>query len=536
MELKIRKDYSAQYTRPITLCRGDVVLLGREETEEKWKGWIWAEHGSDAGWIPLQIVERLDENRGSITRDYTAKELDVVKGEKVIALNELNGWLWVKNMRMEEGWIPEEITIEHRNHLGRISLIAAVSGLAATEILIRTGTAEGHLMEVINTGFEGATVGGLADWFAVSALFRKIPIPYVSRHTNIIIKNRTKISAGIVDLVTNRWLSKEMLNEKLEALDVSVLIIEYLSKPANLSKVSGLIRKEFLTRISSGLSSPELAGFFEGFIREQIEKVDYAKPVGKWLMGYVESGSHNELIAKVLMTARRTLNNAETHEALKEKIDTLIDEYRAESFMKSFGIGIAEFLNIVDRKVISDKLVEAINNFFDEIDDPKHRIRKKLDDNLIDFAEGLMKGRKDSVDIAESIKKKILSNAKLGEVISDLLVRAKTALDEQLVSHETPLMKLVDKNLSNAVREFASNRKSQTKFNNWFRDTAVELVEKYHPKIGEMVSESLGKLDDKGLVEQIEGKVGNDLQFIRLNGAVIGFFAGAMIKLIKLSI
>lgn len=537
MEYKVRKEYNSKYQDPIILKAGDLVKLGQEESDPKWKGWIWAENGSHSGWIPLQIVEVQSDGNGKITKPYSAKELDVAKGEIVYLTEELNGWLLVRNERNEQGWIPAENASRKLNHLGRISLISAVAGLVVSEILIRSGIADGTAMEIINTGFEGATVGGLADWFAVSALFREIPIPVVRKHTNIIVKNRKKISEGAVDLVTNRWLSPDVIKEKLEDFNLSEAVLNFASKPGNIDKIKNFIRREVLGRISGSIDSPELSEFFEKFLKEQIAKVDYAKPLGTWLLNFVNSGSHNDLINKVLDIVNNSINDEDTLRAIRMKISDLIEDYKSEGFFKKVGLEVAEFLSIVDREVIMEKLVAGVNNLIREIrSSDNHPVRKKIDRNLVEFANGLISGDKSTMETAESIKSKLLANAKLGEIISDLLAKAKTSLDEQLVSNDTSLMKIISSYIDNALNEFRSSSESQKKFNAWFKDTAAELINTYHPQIGDMVRNSLNKLDDRALVGQIEDKVGNDLQFIRLNGAAIGFLAGALIKIIKLTV
>lgn len=107
----IIKAYKTQYENPIILISGEKVKLGREETEEKWKGWIWAESKTNKGWIPVQIIEFADDRKtGTINEDYSAKELDVEPGDEVIKIKSLNGWSWSKNTRsQEEGWIPDEV-------------------------------------------------------------------------------------------------------------------------------------------------------------------------------------------------------------------------------------------------------------------------------------------------------------------------------------------------------------------------------------------------------------------------------------------
>ncbi len=106
------KEYSIQYSDPITLQVSDVVLLGEEEKEEKWKGWIWAEtvHSKQKGWIPMAIVLfSEDKKTGIIQKEYSAQEVDAKVNDTVQILEELNGWFWIINKQShKQGWIPAE--------------------------------------------------------------------------------------------------------------------------------------------------------------------------------------------------------------------------------------------------------------------------------------------------------------------------------------------------------------------------------------------------------------------------------------------
>lgn len=108
---KILKDYKIQYENPIVLNVGEKVNLGEEEKEEKWKGWIWAESKISKGWIPIQILEISDDKKtGTILEFYSAKELNVEKGDFIEKIKSLNGWTWSRNLKTKnEGWIPDEI-------------------------------------------------------------------------------------------------------------------------------------------------------------------------------------------------------------------------------------------------------------------------------------------------------------------------------------------------------------------------------------------------------------------------------------------
>jgi hypothetical protein len=108
---KILETYKTQYKDPIVLHVAEIVNLGEEEKEEKWKGWIWAESKTNKGWIPLQILEiSSDKKTGKVLEYYSAKELDVEKGDDIEKIKSLNGWTWSRNVKTNtEGWIPDEI-------------------------------------------------------------------------------------------------------------------------------------------------------------------------------------------------------------------------------------------------------------------------------------------------------------------------------------------------------------------------------------------------------------------------------------------
>ncbi len=108
--LKITKPYAVQYNNPIILEVGDLVQLGWEETEEKWKGWIWVISQNNEGWIPKFILEILSDGKsGKVKEYYTAKEVEVKAGENIMILKSLNGWSWIKKAETgDEGWIPDE--------------------------------------------------------------------------------------------------------------------------------------------------------------------------------------------------------------------------------------------------------------------------------------------------------------------------------------------------------------------------------------------------------------------------------------------
>jgi uncharacterized membrane-anchored protein YjiN (DUF445 family) len=139
-----------------------------------------------------------------------------------------------------------------KKRIGIVSLLIAISGLIITFTSIRLGFLKNPCWKILLAGFEAATIGGFADWFAVRALFREIPIWSVRRHTNIIVKNRNKITEGVVDMITNKWLTPEVIKEKISGLSIAENILIYLEEPQNKTRAVDFLR-DILNRLTDHL-------------------------------------------------------------------------------------------------------------------------------------------------------------------------------------------------------------------------------------------------------------------------------------------
>src|SRR5512137_601068 len=176
-------------------------------------------------------------------------------------------------------------------HLGDLSLITCAGCWITFETLISTGHLHGGWGMLANA-FEAGTVGALADWFAVSALFREIPIPVIRRHTNIIVKNRRRITDGIADMVQNRWLSPTVVREKLVNLKMIVLAMEIMEREnRNLKEYVVLL----LRRLVDGLDDEHIVGFLEIAVKDQLSRIDFSRSMGRWMRTALESGYNHEI-------------------------------------------------------------------------------------------------------------------------------------------------------------------------------------------------------------------------------------------------
>lgn len=419
-------------------------------------------------------------------------------------------------------------------------MIVSIAGLAVIEILFYAGAIEGEIWRIVEIGFEAATVGGIADWFAVSALFREIPIPvpFIKKHTNIIVNNRKKLTDGASDLVTSKWLSKESLKEKISGFDFSGFILENLNDPNSRYKenITDLIR-DIALRFVSVIDRPDIIEFMKKIFADQIKDLDLAKPLGNWIKRSFDEGKHEQIWEMLIRNTRKVINSETTRKLLDQEIDKLVQNYKDQGVVKKMFVSIAEKFKGIDREIIAEQLINVINEFLKEAENnPGHKFRKDLDKVVLDFADGLINSDPSSVKIISDLKENILNNPDVDKLLHNALTNLKKTISVQLENTETPLMKTIIENLDRIIEEINVNKDSQLKINNWIKDNLSEMIDKHHYKIGEHVIDSMNKLDDKELVEQIEEKVGDDLQFIRLNGAIVGGLAGILIGLLKVMI
>ncbi|GAB3661412.1 DUF445 family protein [Echinicola sediminis] len=422
----------------------------------------------------------------------------------------------------------------NKNQIGRNALIVAVIGLVLVQGLLYYGLLENKFWHVLLSGFEAATVGGIADWFAVSALFHEIPIPLVSRHTNIIVKNRGKLTEGVVDLVTKKWLSPEIIKEKISDVPIVEKVLQSLKAPQNNQRILVFIR-EVTGRITSNLDDPDVTKILQNLLKDQLKDIDLGAPLGNWLKKSIEQGEHHQVWEILLEAAEKTIQDEATRASLTNALENLIKEYKEEGWLKKLMIKVSEITGAIDNASIVDKAINSMEAVLKEAkNNPSHAIRKKFDAHLLRFAENLIIGDPETSQLLNGLKHKLAENAASYPIIQGILAKFKTSITAQLSQSDSPVVEVIKRNLDKVLLELETDPSMQKRMDSWIKDSIEQLVVNYHHEIGEMVRMSLSRLNDLELVGQIEEKVGNDLQYIRLNGALVGGFVGLVIALFRL--
>tara|TARA_R110001592_G_scaffold60806_3_gene185235 strand:+ start:148937 stop:150214 length:1278 start_codon:yes stop_codon:yes gene_type:complete len=423
-----------------------------------------------------------------------------------------------------------------KSKIGRNSLLIAISGFIFLEMIIYFEISNTAIWRILATAFEAATIGGLADWFAVSALFYEIPIPYVRKHTNIIVKNREKLTEAIVDLVTTKWLSPEVLEERLTHIKISEGLLQSLESGENVDKLIGFIAGVF-RRISGEIDHPHLVVLVQKMLKDKLESSDVARPFGVWLHGIISEGKHHEFVAIAMDQFSTSIKEPETRAIVLGKLKNALELYANRDWVKKSAVWLGKKTGGIDPDLLIDRILDLVLTLLEEIkENPEHPIRKNLENYVLEFASNLESGDERTLAYIENLKRNWILNDQTKGLIQKVLLQLKDKLQLQFSTTETPVMQLIKRQLYRFLNELREDDKSRQQIDVWMRTTITHLVTKYHHELGDMVRSSLGKLDDKGIMLQIKEKVGYDLQYIRLNGAVVGGIVGLLIATIRWAI
>ncbi|HEY2585045.1 MAG TPA: DUF445 family protein, partial [Tepidisphaeraceae bacterium] len=248
--------------------------------------------------------------------------------------------------------------------LGNLSLLLMVAGLILVRLLIHLKVLASPWWDVLAGGFEAGTVGALADWYAVTALFREIrlpvvrlPIPLLTRHSNIILRNRRRISDNIADMVENRWLSPEAIARQLERHAPADELLRYFDYPPHLDAALDLVRR-FLHLHAPGIARPETAAFVESIMRDQLGGLRFARPLGAWVKSAIERHDHEAIWDGLLDTLAAGLADRELHAWLALQVRQVAAGYARRDLLKLLATAYGELSGALDYEVVAAKVIE----------------------------------------------------------------------------------------------------------------------------------------------------------------------------------
>ncbi|SEG15090.1 Uncharacterized membrane-anchored protein YjiN, DUF445 family [Halpernia humi] len=366
-----------------------------------------------------------------------------------------------------------------------------------------------HWLGYIRAFAEAAMVGALADWFAVTALFN-YPLGLKIPHTNLIVNSKEKIGDNLGNFVVENFLSPETIRPYIQKLKVSNIAAEWLNVEKNQHNLVNEV-SIILLNILNKLEDETVINFIRRKAKEMVGDFKIQKLIGNGLEYLIEKNDHQKLITAL---SSQIKNYVLQHQNLvKERV-------KKESFSL-----IPKFVD----DALANKITSGLSDYFREVEENEnHPLRQEITRKILDFSIDIQENEKWEEDFKD-IKSSFLDEEKIKIYAKDVWLNIKQNLLTELSQNDSALKNYVGKN----VQEFALNLKSdaalQQKIDGWIRLTAYKYILKNTHQFGELISSTVGNWQGKELSEKLELEVGKDLQFIRLNGTLVGGLVGLII-------
>ena len=364
---------------------------------------------------------------------------------------------------------------------------------------------------------EAAMVGGLADWFAVTALFRRplgLPIP----HTAIIPENKNRIADTMAGFLRDNFLTPTVVARRMRTMNFARGVGNYLSHPD--SEQTSRIRAgagELFVEVLESLDPDRLGGQVKAGLAAQLEKLEVAPLLGQMLSAVVADGRHRPLIDNIIRWAGLVVEDNE------DMIRAMIHE-RANALLRFTGL---------DERLANSVLDGLYRLLAEVLVDPAHPLRRKVEEGLEDLATKLREDPETQAKV-ERIKNDLLANPALADWWQGVWERMRAGLIASMRGGEgTGDAKggfgQFASSLAELGKALEDDPRLQLQVNRFARRTAVGIATRYGGQIVQLVSETVRRWDARTVTDRIESAVGRDLQFIRINGTMVGGLVGLTI-------
>ena len=359
---------------------------------------------------------------------------------------------------------------------------------------------------------EAAMVGGLADWFAVTALFRHplgLPIP----HTAIIPENKDRIADTMAGFLRENFLTPAVVGRRMGAMNLAGAVGSYLADP-NSAKDSRIRAGagELAIEVLESLDPDRLGGQVRSGIKSQLGKLDIAPLLGGMLQAMIADGRHTVLIDKIIRWAGLVLEDNES--LVRDMVHR-----RANAVLRLTGLDERLANSVIDGlyKLLAEVLV-----------DPNHPLRDKIEEGMQELARG-MREDPEMQERVERMKRELLENPAIGEWWQGVWERLRANLITTIRNSGGTGHGYIGETMGELGAALRDDDRLQRQVNRFARRTAVGIATRYGDQIVRLVSETVKRWDAQTITDRVESAVGRDLQFIRINGTLVGGLVGMTI-------
>ncbi len=356
---------------------------------------------------------------------------------------------------------------------------------------------------------EAATIGGIADWYAVVALFRRplgLPIP----HTAIIPSNQERIADNLGRFIEANFLAPEPVRRKLEEVDFAALVADWLADRRRASDLSAFVTR-LVPQMLSAVEGSGLKGFFTQRALDRLEKVRLAPLSADLLAAFTAGRRHQQLFDELMKAFGSLLNDEEALALLRERIrrelPTLANVFRADAYLLR-------------------KIIKSAARLIDEaVADPDHALRLEFDRFVANFIDQL-RDSPEYAERAEKLKRDFLARPELRDLGNEMWASLAHFIEQDTQAEHSRIREHLADALVEIGRQLARDPQIRADMNQGFVVALASFVENQKSGVSDFISDQVRGWDLGQLTRLIELNIGRDLQYIRFNGMLVGGLAG----------
>lgn len=396
----------------------------------------------------------------------------------------------------------------------------ACLGVAALGF-VATGIMPEHwVVALLEATFEAALVGGLADWFAVTALFRKVPLPIVGRHTAIIPKNKDRIANNLATFVRDKFFSTRSIASMVKRHDPMRQLSVWLLQPDNSRRLADYLAR-MIRNMLNFVEDAAVQRFIVQGVHRALDRIDLSSYLATILQGLTQDGRHQQLLNETIEQLARTLRQEEVQEVIANGIaDWWRTEHpRAGRLLSSEWIG----------RNGAQIAVSALSRILDEVSqDPRHPLRDRFDSlvqRTIDRLETDEVYRAKAEEFKQYLKNDATFNAYLREIWGAL----RDWLQQDIAAEDSLVRRKIDEAAQWLGQALSEDEQLRRAFSRHLEITARGMAPDFADFLTRHIRDTVHNWDAQEMTRQIELNIGKDLQRIRINGTLVGGALGAVL-------
>jgi uncharacterized membrane-anchored protein YjiN (DUF445 family) len=386
--------------------------------------------------------------------------------------------------------------------------------MAAVFIAARAFQADYPFLGYVKAFAEAALVGGLADWFAVTALFRHplgLPIP----HTAIIPRNKDRIGEALATFLRENFLIPAVVARRMQRLDIAAAAGRFLQTPAGEGTRIRAGASRLIADIFESLDDERLGGIVKGAISTRLRTMQVSPLLGHALASAINEDRHVPMLEAAIRWMARALD------ANEQLIRDMVQK-KANWVLKLAGL---------DEK-LADAIIDGLKKLTVEMStDPAHPVRIKVEEALVQLANDLQT-RPETQERVEGIKEQLLDNKSVSLWLDTLWQKGREAIIRAARNPDAVLAGKLGEILMSMGGTLEKDARIRSAINQFARRAVVGMAASYGGSIVKLVSETIRSWDARTVTARLESAVGRDLQYIRINGTLVGGLVGLLLYLI----